>query len=195
MSERLDDTALMLRYRDGDIAAFDILYARHRGPLFRYLVRHCQDQEQAADLFQEIWAKITTRRAQYRPAAKFTTYLYRVAHNCLVDHYRRHTRRPLSTEVAIEDQFAADDFRSPAQPERLTASRQLADLFKDALGRLPDVQREAFLLREETGLSLDEIARVTGVGPETVKSRLRYAVAKLRAALPDADLAMTGTEP
>ena len=122
-----NDSALMLRYKDGDVAAFEILYRRHNDSLYRYLLRLSLNRDTAEDVFQEVWGKIIKARHRYRPTAKFTTFLYRVAQ--------------------------------------------------------PDEQRDAFLLHEEAGLSIDTIAQVTGVNRETVKSRLRYATKKLKAAL------------
>jgi RNA polymerase sigma-70 factor (ECF subfamily) len=87
------DIRLMLRYRDGDAAAFDALYNRHKDGLYRYLLGLCLDTATAEDLFQEAWGKVIAARHRYRPTARFSTYLYRVAHNCFVDHYRRRRHR------------------------------------------------------------------------------------------------------
>jgi len=194
MATAPDDSELMLQFREGDLPAFEALYTRHKGPLYRYLLRHCGDREAAGDLFQEVWGKIIKSRGDYQPLAKFTTYLYHIAHNCLVDYYRYHGRRHRSEHVEYEDRLPADEIAAPREPERLAASAQLAQKLEQALASLPDTQREAFLLREEGGLSLEEIGRATGVGRETVKSRLRYAVAKLRSVLAAEYVTMTGTQ-
>lgn len=178
-SERVpEDSALMLRYRDGDVAAFDMLYRRHNDALFRYLLRLCRNPGAAEDVFQDAWSKIIRARANYRPTAAFSTYLYRVAHNCFVDHLRRNRRHAQSTELAPE-QHAHPGESPEMSTERTLAQRRLAT----ALDGLPDEQRDAFLLREEAGLSIDDIAAVTGCNRETAKSRLRYAMTKLRAAI------------
>ena len=85
----VDDGELMVRYAGGDMQAFETLYRRHRSALYRYLARHTRDPEVANDLFQEVWSKVIASRARYEPRAKFSTFLYRVAHNCFIDHYRR----------------------------------------------------------------------------------------------------------
>ena len=178
MDEAPEDSALMLRYRDGDLAAFETLYKRHNDAVYRYLLRLCQHRDSAEDVFQEVWGKIIKARASYRPTAKFTTYLYRVAHNCFIDHIRRNKRH--SQTVAIEPDNQADPGELPEMHvERSLARRRLLD----ALQQLPDEQRDVFLLREEAGLSLDQIASITGTNRETAKSRLRYAVNKLRVAI------------
>lgn len=167
----------MLRYKDGDAAAFEILYRRHNDSLYRYLLRRCLDRQAAEDVFQEVWGRIIRARSNYRRTAKFTTFLYRVAHNCFIDHVRRNKRH---TKTGGNPDFCADPSNGPDLAAEKSLARRRLDL---ALMALPDEQRDVFLLHEEAGLNLDTIARVTGVNRETAKSRLRYAVSKLRAAL------------
>lgn len=178
MTDRLEDSALMLRYGDGDVAAFDQLYGRHKDSLYRYLLRLSLNPQIAEDVFQETWGKIIKARFSYRPTAKFSTYLFRIAHNCFIDYVRRNKRH--GNETDIDPDSSVDPGEAPAQiVERLIARERL----QVALGALPEDQRDAFLLYEEGGLSLDDIALVTGVSRETAKSRLRYANGKLRASM------------
>ncbi len=173
-----EDSALMLRYKDGDTAAFETLYKRHNDALYRYLLRLCRHQATAEDIFQDVWGKIIKARSKYRATAKFTTFMYRVAHNCFIDHVRRNKRH--SNNVEFEPGFHADTSESPDTiTERSLAKERLTLALRD----LPDEQRDAFLLYEEAGLTIDQIASVTGSNRETAKSRLRYAVNKLRAAI------------
>ncbi len=178
MAHGPDDSALMLRYRDGDVTAFEALYRRHKDPVYRYLLRLSGHNETAEDVFQDVWGKIVKARHNYRPTAKFTTFLYRVAHNCFIDHVRRNKRHAGNTR------FEPDLHRDPGETLETTTERSLArERLETALADLPDEQRDAFLLHEEGGLSVDQIAAVTGCNRETAKSRLRYAVNKLRAAI------------
>jgi RNA polymerase sigma-70 factor (ECF subfamily) len=178
MAHAPDDSALMLRYRDGDVTAFETLYRRHKDPVYRYLLRLSGHNETAEDVFQEVWGKIVKARASYRPTAKFTTFLYRVAHNCFIDHVRRNKRHAGSTHM--EPELHQD----PGETLEAATERSLArERLEAALGDLPEEQRDAFLLYEEGGLSVDQIAAVTGCNRETAKSRLRYAVRKLRVAI------------
>ena len=180
------DAALMFRYRDGDTQAFELLYRRHNDGLYRYLLRLSLNRATAEDLYQETWSRIIKSRDRYRPTAKFTTFLYRVAHNCFIDFVRRNKR--YAADVQIDDQDLVDTADSPDDlAERQRIRRQLFA----ALAQLPDEQRDVFLLHEEAGLNLDDIALTTGVNRETAKSRLRYANKKLRAAFADADSAST----
>jgi RNA polymerase sigma-70 factor (ECF subfamily) len=178
MGHTPDDSALMLRYQDGDVAAFETLYRRHNDPLYRYLLRMCRHRDTAEDIFQDVWGKIVKARESYRPTAKFTTFLYRVAHNCFIDHVRRNKRHANSSELDAELHSHPGE-----QPEILTERSLAKERLSKALMDLPDEQRDVFLLHEEAGLNLDQIASVTGCNREAAKSRLRYAVNKLRVAI------------
>ncbi len=179
----LDDSALMLRYQDGDTAAFEELYRRHNDALYRYFLRLGGDAAAAEDLYQEAWTKIIRARSSYRPTAKFTTFLYRVAHNCFIDYVRRNKRHTQTAAVDPDTQPSANE-----SPEMHAESRLARERLEIALLSLPEEQRDVFLLHEEAGLSLDEIAGVTGANREATKSRLRYAVRKLRAAIDEPEV-------
>jgi len=173
--------ALMLSYRDGDAGAFDVLYARHKGGVYRYLLRQCRDAATAEELFQDVWMNLIRARAGYTVQAKFTTYLYRLAHNRLIDHYRRNRHVAM---ISFDDEDREEiaelpDEREPPADEALDARRQAGRLL-ELIAALPEAQREAFLLQQEGGMSVEEIAQATGVNRETAKSRLRYAMARLR---------------
>ena len=177
------DETLMLRYRDGDADAFARLYARHKGSLYRYLLRQCGQPAVAEELFQDVWLKLIAARAGYTVQAKFATWLYRIAHNRLVDHYRASARGlPLSCADDCPE-WAEIPAPEEVQPEVREDRRRQSERLLALLAELPEAQREAILLKEEAGLSLEEIAQATGTGRETVKSRLRYALARLRQGL------------
>jgi RNA polymerase sigma-70 factor (ECF subfamily) len=188
MPVMLEDSALMLRYKDGDVTAFETLYRRHKDSLFRYLLRLSLNRDTAEDVFQEVWGKIIKSRHRYRPTAKFSTFLYRVAHNCFIDYVRRNKRHMVTS--AIDPDCRPDPGDEPDLKAEKSFARQRLDA---ALGTIPDEQRDAFLLHEEAGLSIDTIAQVTGVNRETVKSRLRYATRKLKTALAEPAVATERT--
>ena len=166
----------MLAYGRGDAAAFETLYRRHRGPLYRFVLRAVKQRSAAEELFQEVWIRVIESRSRYAPQARFTTWLYTIAHNLLVDHWRK---KGLSL-VSLDAQDLPLD---SADPARQAEARQSLGRFLDILEKLPPAQREAFLMREEAGLTAAEIAAATGTNEEAAKSRLRYAMAKLKAAL------------
>ena len=178
-----DDAALMLRYRDGDARAFEILYERHKGPLYRYLQRMCGRREIADDLFQEVWSKVIASRGRYEARAQFNTFLFRIAHNCAVDYFRRNGRPHEGAAQDVDDLAEQLGAVEHEQPDAALSEAQVRSDFRRALAELPPEQRDVFVLYEESGLTLEEIGRITGVAMETAKSRLRYAVGKLRTAL------------
>jgi RNA polymerase sigma-70 factor (ECF subfamily) len=179
-----DDAGLMLRYRDGDAAAFSALYAHYRAPLYRYLLRHVRNACAAADLFQEVWSHLIATRARYEPRAKFATFLFHIAHNCAIDFFRRDANLRRAMSVNESDGLLLEPEGPEHQrPDRVAEFAEQESALLAAVAALPQEQREAFLLREETGLSVEEIARVTDVPVETAKSRLRYAVRKLKHSL------------
>lgn len=181
------DEELMQRYQIGDAAAFEILYARHKGGVFRYMLRQCRERGVAEELFQEVWLNLINARASYVVRARFSTYIYSIAHNRLIDHYRESGREvPLSysrDDEDGEDRLANIPAGDVQQPDRVLAAKQGATEFLRLLQSLPEAQREAFLLHEEADMSIEEIAVATNVNAETAKSRLRYALNKLRSGL------------
>jgi RNA polymerase sigma-70 factor (ECF subfamily) len=168
---------LMLAYAAGDIAAFDTLYAHYKGPLYRFFLRQCGSRAIAEELYQELWMRVINHRTAYEHKAKFSTWIYHIAHNLTVDHFRK--PEPARDEAEL-DELVGDPYSDPI--EHYSSQEKLAR-FLGMLQSLPDEQRQVFMLKEEAGLSLDEIAQVTGASFETVKSRLRYAVKKLRETL------------
>ena len=172
------DEELMLAYRGGDAAAFETLYSRHRARLFRFVLRSVKARALAEELYQETWMRVIEARGRYAPKARFTTWLYTIAHNQLVDHWRK---RGLSL-VSLEGDELIGTSPDPAEQAQ---ARQALERFAAALEALPALQREAFLLHEEAELSVAEIAEATACDPEAAKSRLRYAMAKLKAAVDD----------
>jgi len=177
------DEALMLNYADGDAAAFEILYGRHKSRLYRYLLRQCGVRATADELFQDVWTRVIAARSGYRVSARFTTWLYTIAHHRLIDHYRRHGRLPSSYEDLPDAHPDQTPSGAASDPARGADARRQVERLLELLAALPAAQREAWLLREESGLGLDQIAAATGVKRETAKSRLRYAGARLRAGL------------
>ncbi len=176
------DESLMLRYAAGDAAAFDQLYARHKSALYRFILRQCRDAGRAEEIFQDVWMKAIGARERYRPEAKFRTWLFTIAHNALMDHFRKqsHSDAPAMVDEEGESVVVHLPASRTTEPLVMVASKRTGEAILRALEQLPAVQRETFLLYQEGELSVEEIAKATGVGFEAAKSRLRYAVAKLR---------------
>ncbi|MEO8546152.1 MAG: sigma-70 family RNA polymerase sigma factor [Burkholderiaceae bacterium] len=178
------DASAMLRFAGGDADAFDLLYARHGLAVWRYLLRHVRDAALADDLLQDVWFAVARQGARYQPTARFRTWLFTMAHNRMVDHWRTF-RSHLSLDGGAEEGGLADSLAADSGwgPLRQLQSREQGTALLVAIERLPIEQREAFLLQAEAGMSVQEIAQATGVGFEAAKSRLRYARHSLRQSL------------
>jgi len=173
-----EDNALMAAWVAGDSHAFDLLYGRCKGPLYRYLMHHLRHRAQADELFQDVWQRVIAARTQWRPSGSFRGWLFQIAHHRLNDHWRAQTHRPAAPVDAEERvERLAEDWT----PERNQSEFEQRRALQRAIEHLPEEQRHVVLLRLDQELTLEEIARITGVGRETVKSRLRYAMDRLRA--------------
>ncbi len=186
------DDALMRAYAGGDAAAFAQLYARHHASLYRFVRRLLGRAlaSQADEVFQDTWLRVVHARAQWQPqGAAFRTWLFTLAHHRVIDLWRRSGR-----EVSLD----ADDGAAQWQPEEaawqhwphpsaaapasddLAFWRRAGERLLHCLEQLPLAQRSTFLLHHDDGLPLADVAAALGVGFETAKTRLRYAMSKLR---------------
>ena len=165
----------MIKYRQGSLAAFELLYSRHKDATYRYFLRQCSGQAIAEDLLQELWSKVIKSKNSYQEQAQFTTWLYTVAHNLVVDHQRK--------LHVVEQHDEQSQLSLDAQPDAQLEQQQLAKKLKHCLNKLPSAQLETFLLNQETDLTLAQIAQVVCASLEATKSRLRYAISALRQCL------------
>lgn len=176
----------MLAFRSGNAQAFDTLVRRHRGPVFNFILRYVGIRARAEDLLQETWLKVVRGASEYEPRAKFTTWVYTIARNLCVDSARKESYR--QTDSLDAPIGAIDDGRTlgeeladaGATPDRAAHNVRVRPLIEKALMSLPHEQREVFVLREYNGIAFKDIATVTGVPENTVKSRMRYALESLR---------------
>ena len=190
MGRNICDETLMLRYARGDVGAFEELLARHRRPLFGYLCRMLKNAELAEDIFQEVFIRVMKARTRYKKTAKFSTWLYRIAHNTCVDALRRENYRRTESlseprnaradsEMTLEDALPSPNPGPDVELER----REFSETLRMCLERLSPEQREVFVLRQYQNLPFKEIALATGTSESTVKSRMRYALKSLRGML------------
>ncbi|CCN35209.1 putative RNA polymerase sigma-70/24 factor [Vibrio nigripulchritudo SO65] len=172
--DQLTDEQLMLRFSKGEHPAFAELYQRHKGSLYRYFVRQlgAQHKARAEELFQDVWFRVIDTRVSYEVTAKFTTWLYRIAHNMVIDEHRKKL-----SEDAYLNQVEQDD-TIHLDENTLTQRKQSA--LKHCMEQLAPLQREAFLLKNEAGFSANQICEIVDAKAEAVKTRLRYAMNQLR---------------
>ncbi len=184
------DDQLMLAYAGGDVSAFDVLYARHQGALFRFVRRLLGSPmaAQADEVFQDTWVRIIGARAQFSPnGASWKTWAFTIAHNLAMDRLRKSGR-----EVSLDQYDGSDDDSDPLEwlqgsldtshpsSEDMAHWRAAGTQLLHCLDQLPGAQRAAFLLHHEDGATVEELAKALALNFETAKSRLRYALAKLR---------------
>src|SRR5689334_7383194 len=180
------DEDLMVLYQRGEVRAFEVLLSRHRKPVYNFILRFIGDRETAEDLLQEAFMRVIKGAEAYKRQAKFTTWLYTIARNLCVDQTRRRKHRkhaspdaPMGTEDdsgTLLDVVPSGEMAS----DRKSVNKQLYQRLQGAIGALSEEQREVFLMREFLDMPFKQIADVVGVPENTVKSRMRYALEKLR---------------
>lgn len=183
------DEVLFAAYQRGEVAAFRLLVERHHRPVFRFCLRALGNPEAAEDAAQEVFLRVVRNAAAWQPQAKFTTWLYTIARNFCIDEARKRVHRRTESLNAPRGDEASGEERIDAVPAATPGSDQLTDagrmrvVIDRAVAALPEEQREVFCLREHGDLSFREMADVLGVGENTLKSRMRYALVALRRAL------------
>lgn len=184
------DELLMRRFQQGDTAAFAPLMRRHLPGVHHFIARHTSPGPLAEDLAQEVFLRVVERASEFKHASRFSTWLYSIARNLCIDALRKQVHRNHASldeagaeGVPLREQIGDD--HPERTGERVVQSREVAAVIEEVLRSLPDEQREVFLLREIANLPFQEIAEVTGAPENTVKSRMRYALERLREALKD----------
>ncbi|GAA4361367.1 RNA polymerase sigma factor [Kangiella marina] len=188
----ISDEALMAGFAAGNMQAFETLYKRHKNPLLRFFLRQVSSRSEAEELFQDVWQRLIKHSKSYKSSAKFTTYLYHIARTRLIDHYRKLGRQHEFTQDqdGWEDNTAEQHGVAPEEQLEYERSKQL---LKEAVERLPALQREVVVMKLETDMTVNEIAEIVQQKPEAVKSRLRYGMEKLQHYLRDLELSVEAT--
>ncbi|MEP4892040.1 MAG: sigma-70 family RNA polymerase sigma factor [Aliiglaciecola sp.] len=176
------DEELLKRFAGGDAASFKLLYERHKGGLYRYLLRQLKDQPLAEDLFQDTWSKVIDNAESFEANAKFSTWLYTMARNRVVDQVRhlRVVEKVIDDSVDDVDGQASDDEAHQTVLEKTLIADKQRDFLNDCMQRLPVKLLEVFLLKEESTLTVKQISEVVDSSQEATKSRLRYAYGQLK---------------
>jgi RNA polymerase sigma-70 factor, ECF subfamily len=187
-SSQVGDELLMVRYQRGDRDAFATLVRRHKLRVYNFVLRQLRDPAAAEDVAQEVFLRVVQKASDFKHEARFSTWLYTIARNLTIDHLRKQSlrRHPSLDETKGEKPSLAEtieDRHPRSSVERSAVSKEFRQSVSRAIDALPADQREVFLLREISNLAFKEIAEVTGVGENTVKSRMRYALERLQQAL------------
>jgi RNA polymerase sigma-70 factor (ECF subfamily) len=176
------DAELVVRALKGRDDGFEELVRRYQRPIVSYVYRMTGDYDAALDLTQEVFIKVYNSLARYRPEYKFSTWIYRIAHNAAVDHLRRQPSRPQGLDRTARD---GESYERPVasdapSPEQLSERAELRAEIEDVIQQLPASYRELIELRHGHDLSYDEIAEVTGLPLGTVKNRIFRAREAMR---------------
>ncbi len=196
LPDHATDESLMVRYQRGDRQAFTILVRRHQSALYNFAVRLIGAPSAAEEVVQDAFVRVVQNAAEFKHEARFTTWVYTIVRNLCIDHLRKRAlRRHPSLVEPSSGKSSSEGGEGPslgertedprASVEREATGRELAVKIAAAVEALPDDQREVFLLREGSNLPFKEIAEITGVPENTVKSRMRYALERLQQALAD----------
>jgi RNA polymerase sigma-70 factor (ECF subfamily) len=184
------DEALMIRFQRGDRAAFTLLVRKHQTALYNFVLRHLRSTSLAEEVVQDAFVRVVNSAAEFKHEARFSTWLYTIARNLCIDQARKNALR---RHPSLDEPTRADGTDGPtlgdqtadgrANVERAAGATELRARVLAAIETLPDEQREVFLMREVSNLPFKEIAEIVGASENTVKSRMRYALERLQAAL------------
>ncbi len=184
------DEALMIRFQSGDRHAFTLLVRRHQSPLYNFALRHLRSPPAAEEVVQETFVRVLQNAPGFLQASRFTSWLYAIARNLCIDVLRKQGQRrhpsldePTQTEDGTGTTLGERSADGRTSVERTAVSTEIRERLLSAVEQLPEEQREVFLLREMSNLPFKEIAEVVGAPENTVKSRMRYALERLQAAL------------
>jgi RNA polymerase sigma-70 factor (ECF subfamily) len=191
----ISDETLMMQFQGGDRRAFGVLVGRHKSPVYNFILRQVRNKTIAEDLTQDVFVRVVQSASTFKHEARFTTWVYSIARNLCIDHLRKMSlRRHPSLEqpsgkdrdnkgTPLGDRIA--DEHPTASAERRVMSADIGERVALAVESLPPEQREVFLLRQMAKVPFKDIAEMTGVPENTVKSRMRYALERLQEALSD----------
>lgn len=192
--ETVTDEVLMMRFQSGDSSALAHLVRRHKTSLYNVVLRQIRHASTAEDIVQEVFVRVVQKASDFKHEAKFSTWVYTIARNLCVDNLRkmslrRHPSLDQPSSAAADSQETLGERLADSGPnasiERVAMRTDIAQRITQAVEELPPDQREVFLLREVANLPFAAIAEVIGAPENTIKSRMRYALERLQAALSD----------
>lgn len=192
MNEMEDDRQLVRRYLSGEESAFETLLRRHRDRVYGYIKMMVKDHQLAEDIFQDVFIKavLTMKRGHYNEEGKFLPWILRIAHNLVIDTFRKNKRFPTVDGGPEFDIFNVIKDEDKNIDQVIIEDQIHADLLK-VIEFLPEEQKEVLKLRHFSGLSFKEISEDTGVSINTALGRMRYALINLRKLIEDHNIVLT----
>ncbi len=189
----LTDQELVQAYIKGDSDAIESLIQRHRSKVYTYIVLTIKNQPLAEDIFQETFIKViqSLRAGKYRDNGRFLSWVIRIAHNLIIDHFRKEKQlNAISNDDTEMDLFNSQKLSDDNIEDQLV-NTQIRNEIRSLVNALPGDQRDVVLLRHYGGLSFKEIADQTGVSINTALGRMRYALINLRKMIEEKELSLT----
>lgn len=180
-TKQLTDNELIERYRDGDPSSFEALLERYQAKVYGYIFSVVKDKETADDIFQDTFYKVivTINSDQYKDENKFVHWVMRIAHNLIVDYFRRNNKMPLVPNRPESD--VLDNLKFPDEnAEHVIIKKQTGQNIRKLVRMLPPEQRRVVILRHYGKCDFKDIAARTGVSINTALGRMRYAIINLR---------------
>ncbi|MFN8241669.1 MAG: sigma-70 family RNA polymerase sigma factor [Bacteroidales bacterium] len=193
MYKMLSDYELIERFIKGEQSCFEEIINRHKNKVFAYISLYIRDQALAEDIFQDTFLKViqSVKTGKYQDNGKFVSWVMRIAHNLIIDHFRRLKQ----LNVMSNDDYESDLFNSrklsDANVEDVIVRTQIRKDVRKLISKLPDDQKEVVILRHYAGLSFKEIAEVTDVSINTALGRMRYALINMRKMMQDNQINLT----
>lgn len=193
MNKMNSDYELIERFINGEQSCFEQLIHRHKNKVFAYISLYIRDQALAEDLFQDTFMKViqSVKTGKYQDNGKFVSWVMRIAHNLIIDHFRRIKQmNTVSNDNYESDLFNSRKFADSTIEDDMIKRQILKDVRK-MISRLPDDQREVVILRHYAGLSFKEIAEITDVSINTALGRMRYALINMRKLIDEKKISLT----
>ena len=192
MLEILNDKELVESYRNGNVASFELLLERHQNKVFSYILMLVKDRQLADDIFQDTFLKIirTIKAGAYKEEGKFIQFAMRIAHNLVIDHFRKSNRLPMADSVNNEYSIIDNLKYTDRSVEDEMIEEQVYGDLRKMIDLLPDEQKEVLNMRMYADMSFKEIADATNVSINTALGRMRYALINLRKMAKDYNLTL-----
>ena len=193
MLEILNDKELVESYRNGNVASFELLVERHQNKVFSYILMLVKDRQLADDIFQDTFLKIirTIKAGAYKEEGKFIQFAMRIAHNLVIDHFRKSNRLPMADSVNNEYSIIDNLKYTDRSIEDEMIEEQVYGDLRKMIDLLPDEQKEVLNMRMYADMSFKEIADATNVSINTALGRMRYALINLRKMAKENNLTLT----